>query len=66
MNVAARIEPGQVYRSCAPRGGPRIKGNAVYGNRADIADAPDGKRPRSNVLTAFARPRRTSDVLDAR
>lgn len=67
MSPEFTVEPGQVYQSCDPRGGPRIRIVSVTGNRAQVVDAYDGKRPRSVLLntlhatgaTATEKPRRT-------
>lgn len=70
------IGPGQIYRSCDPRGGPRIRitwyvpGHA----RAHVVDAQDGKRFRQIRVTALhatattrdGQPRRTGYALDTR
>jgi hypothetical protein len=69
------IQPGQIYRSLDPRGGPRIRiqtyrpGDA----RAHIVDAHDGKRFRQILVTALhasdttrtGAKRRTGYVLEA-
>lgn len=49
------IQPGQVYRSCDPRGGPRIRIEKYSpgANRAHVVDAHDGKRFRQILVTAL-------------
>lgn len=68
------IAPGQVYRSCDPHGGPRIRVTAYTPGdaRAHVVDADTGKRPRQmlvtqlheSALTRAGRPRRTGYVLE--
>ncbi|MFF4489464.1 hypothetical protein ACFY0F_23695 [Streptomyces sp. NPDC001544] len=68
------IEPGQTYRSCDPRGGPRIriKSLAPGGSRAHVVDAVTGKRPRwvlaaalhESPTTRDGQPRRTGYALE--
>jgi len=69
------IQPGQTYRSCDPRGGPRIRITAYRPGdaRAHIVDAHDGKRFRQILVTALhdsdrtktGAPRRTGYALEA-
>ncbi len=69
-----RIEPGQIYRSCDPRGGPRIRITAYLPgwNRADVVDATTGKYPRRIIVrnlhatatTQSGQPRRTGYALE--
>lgn len=69
-----RIEPGQIYRSCDPRGGPRIRITHYLPdcNRADVVDATTGKRPRGIIVrhlhatatTKTGQPRRTGYALE--
>ena len=49
------IQPGQVFRSCDPRGGPhiRIETYRPGSNRAHIVDAATGKRFRQILVTAL-------------
>jgi hypothetical protein len=68
------IQPGQTYRSCDPRGGPRIRivRYEPGWNRADVVDATTGKQPRRIVVrdlhptatTRTGQPRRTGYVLE--
>ncbi|WTW93654.1 hypothetical protein OG216_09810 [Streptomycetaceae bacterium NBC_01309] len=68
------IRPGQVYRSCNPRG-PRIQvtGYTPGAARAHVADADTGGRVRqilvrqlhATPMTEAGRPRRTGYVLEA-
>lgn len=68
------IQPGQIYRSCDPRGGPRIRivRYTHGGNRAHVVDAATGKRFRQILITALhdstttrdGQPRRTGYVLE--
>jgi hypothetical protein len=68
------IRPGQTYRSCDPRGGPRIRIHAYQPgwNRALIVDADTGKRFRRILTTQLhatdttktGQPRRTGYVLE--
>lgn len=46
--MTSHIKPGQVYRSCDPRGGPtiRIVRYEPGWNRAQVVDAATGKQPR--------------------
>ena len=70
------IKPGQIYRSCDPRGGPRIRVVRYQPGwaRADVVDAYDGKRPRRVLVTTIhdspttrdGKPRRTGYALEAR
>ena len=68
------IEPGQVYRSCDPRGGPRVRIVAVNPNSVDVVDARDGKRHRRILLTYIhatqttktGKPRRTGYALETK
>ena len=70
------IQPGQVYRSCDPRGGPRIRIEKYTpgSNRAHVVDAYDGKRFRQILVsqlhatptTRDGQPRRTGYALEAR
>ncbi|MGQ4343534.1 hypothetical protein [Streptomyces sp. SAS_275] len=70
------IEPGQIYRSCDPRGGPRIRIKSYRPGdaRAHVVDARDGKRFRQILVTALhatvttrdGQPRRTGYVLEQR
>ncbi|MFI2078593.1 hypothetical protein [Streptomyces triculaminicus] len=69
------IRPGQVYRSCDPRGGPRIRiRNYTPGQtHALVVDAATGKRFRQILVTRLhvspttrdGRQRRTGYVLEA-
>lgn len=67
------IQPGQVYKSCDPRGGPTIR-IVCYEpgwNRADVVDAITGKNPRRIIVrdlhesatTHAGAPRRTGYAL---
>ncbi|MEW2578391.1 hypothetical protein [Streptomyces syringium] len=68
----SKIEPGQVYRSCDPRGGPMIRVTAYTpGNsRAEVVDARDGsplepvpvKQLHDSPITATGRRRRAGYV----
>ncbi|GAA1887795.1 hypothetical protein GCM10009837_06980 [Streptomyces durmitorensis] len=68
------IQPGQIYRSCDPRGGPRIRiSSYIPGHaRAHVVDAHAGKRFRQILVTALhadattrdGRSRRTGYVLE--
>jgi hypothetical protein len=66
------IEPGQVYRSCDPRGGPLVRVVTVNPNSVNVVDAQDGKRPRRILLaylhdsptTKTGQPRRTGYALE--
>lgn len=69
-----RIKPGQIYRSCDPRGGPRIRITQyeLGWNRADVVDATTGKNPRrivtrnlhATATTKTGKPRRTGYALE--
>ncbi|MGW7087576.1 hypothetical protein ACWGH2_29325 [Streptomyces sp. NPDC054871] len=69
------IRPGQIYRSCDPRGGPhiRIEQYTPGSNRAHVVDADTGKRYRQILVTALhdspntrdGQPRRTGYVLES-
>lgn len=69
------IQPGQIYRSLDPRGGPRIRITAYRpgDSRAHVVDAHDGKRFRQILVTALhdsdrtqtGTLRRTGYVLEA-
>ena len=68
------ITPGQVYRSCDPRGGPRIRivSYTPGTSRARVVDAYSGKQPRGilvnslhdSPMTRSGQPRRTGYVLE--
>lgn len=68
------IQPGQIYRSCDPRGGfsIRIAAYTPDSNRVDVVDALTGKYPRSILATALhaspttrdGKPRRTGYALE--
>lgn len=68
------VEPGQVYRSCDPRGGPSIRISAYTPghDHAHVVDAVTGKRPRwilvdqlhPTATTRDGKPRRTGYILD--
>lgn len=66
------IQPGQVYRSCDPRGGPLIRVVAINPNSVTVVDAQTGKRPRrilpaylhDNATTKTGKPRRTGYALE--
>ncbi|MFI8872430.1 hypothetical protein [Streptomyces sp. NPDC055243] len=68
------IQPGQIYRSCDPRGGPRIRISSFTPghSRAHVIDADTGKRYRQILVTALhanpntrdGQPRRTGYVLE--
>lgn len=70
------IRPGQIYRSCDPRGGPiiRITRYRPGDARAHVVDARDGKRFRQILVTALhatattrtGAPRRTGYALETR
>lgn len=49
------IQPGQTYRSCDPRGGPRIRITSYRPGdaRARVVDAYDGKRFRQILVSAL-------------
>ena len=55
MTADHTIEPGQVYESCDPRGGPRIRVVAYTPGaaRADVVDADDGRRRREILVRAL-------------
>lgn len=69
------IQAGQIYRSCDPRGGPRIrvKSYTPGHNTAHVVDADDDKRPRwilvdslhASATTRYGKPRRTGYALEA-
>jgi len=66
------IEPGQVCRSCDPRGGPLVRIVDVFDNAVQVVDAQDGKRPRrilrrylhDSPTTKTGQPRRTGYALE--
>jgi hypothetical protein len=68
------IRPGQTYRSLDPRGGPRIRVEAIApgGNRVWVVDAVTGKRGRwilatqlhATDTTKTGQPRRTGYALE--
>lgn len=68
------IQPGQIYRNCDPRGGPRIRITRYEPgwNRADVVDATTGKQPRRILVTHLhqsattknGQPRRTGYALE--
>lgn len=68
------VQPGQIYRSCDPRGGPIVRIVEVHANGAQVVDAQDGKRPRRILLNALhdspttktGRPRRTGYALETK
>jgi hypothetical protein len=70
----SNIQPGQTYRSLDPRGGPRIRVEALApgGSRAWVVDARTGKRPRwvlaaalhASPTTKTGQPRRTGYALE--
>ena len=68
------IEPGQVYKSCDPRGGPTVRVVTVNPNSVDVVNAQDGKRHRRILLTYIhassitktGKPRRTGYALEAK
>jgi hypothetical protein len=49
------IRPGQIYESCDPRGGPRIRITSYRPGdaRAQVVDAIDGKRFRQILAAAL-------------
>ena len=65
------IKPGQIYRSCDPRGGLRYEPGWA---RAEVVNAYDGKRPRPVLAAALhdtpttrdGKLRRTGYALEAR
>ncbi|WP_329215159.1 hypothetical protein OG352_06175 [Streptomyces sp. NBC_01485] len=68
------IQPGQIYQSCDPRGGPRIRVERYTPghNRAWVVDADTGKRGRWILVSALhdspttgdGQPRRTAYALE--
>ncbi|MGI5201678.1 hypothetical protein ACQEU6_08860 [Spirillospora sp. CA-108201] len=56
-----RVEVGQVYESCDPRGGPaiRVVEYTPGSNRAEVVDAVTGNLPRSILVTALHATRNT-------
>lgn len=67
----SHVEPGQVYESADPRGGPNIRVLSLCGDSAWVEDAITGKRKRwvllgslhASAMTALGRPWRTGYVL---
>ncbi|MGW7316314.1 hypothetical protein [Streptomyces sp. NPDC054865] len=72
MSADFHAERGQVYWSCSPTGGPRIRVTEVDADHARIVDARTRKRPRRILLTElhptpvtlFGKRRRTGYALD--
>ncbi|MEU5426895.1 hypothetical protein AB0H73_15000 [Streptomyces olivoreticuli] len=70
------IKAGQIYRCCAPRGGPRIRIESYTPGaaRAQVVDAETSKRPRevlvshlhASPVTDTGRRRRAGYVLEGR
>ncbi|MFF1716532.1 hypothetical protein [Streptomyces sp. NPDC058268] len=53
MSTDFRVTRGQVYWSCVPTGGPRIRVTAVGAHHAQVVDAKTKKRPRQILLTVL-------------
>jgi hypothetical protein len=66
------VQPGQVDRSCDPRGGPLVRIVTVWDASVDVVDAQDGKGPRrilrqyihDSPFTKADKPRRTGYALE--